>query len=138
MNGDLISRSDLIEALRAEADECEESRTSPSFWTALKIVKEQPISYDVDKVVAELEELKAYRDAEEQGLLLKLPYPVGTPIYHVFKSQGVVKDRIRSWRYGNKGLLFCSRGNSLVPEAIGRSVFLTREEAEQALEKMKG
>ena len=85
-----------------------------------------------------LDELKAYRDAEEQGLLLKLPYPVGTPIYHVFKSQGVVKDRIRSWRYGNKGLLFCSRGNSLVPEAIGRSVFLTREEAEQALEKMKG
>ena len=78
------------------------------------------------------------KDAEEKGLLLKLPYPVGTPIYHVFKSQGVVRDRIRSWRYVGNGLLFCTRGNSLVPEAIGKSVFLTRAEAEKAWEKMKG
>ena len=77
------------------------------------------------------------KDAEAKGLLLKLPYPVGTPIYHVFKSQGVVRDRIRSWRYVGNGLLFCTRGNSLVPEAIGKSVFLTRAEAEKAWEKMK-
>ena len=32
------------------------------------------------QLIAQLEELKQYKDAEEQGLLLRLPCKVGTPM----------------------------------------------------------
>lgn len=50
MQNDLISRSALIEALQKEEYECEEVMVFPSFWSALRIVKEQPTAYDVEKV----------------------------------------------------------------------------------------
>ena len=62
MQNDLISRSELIETLRKEAEECEEAMCSPNFWSALRIVKEQPKAYDVEKVIEELErEIESYQ-----------------------------------------------------------------------------
>lgn len=82
-----------------------------------------------------LRELKEYKDLEEQGLLLKLPYPVGTAIYFTFANQGVVRDRIRRWQTNNKGLLFCSKGSTYTVDAIGKVMFLTKEEAERKMEE---
>ena len=82
-------------------------------------------------------ELKEYKDWEEQGLLLRLPYQVGTPLYFPFKNQGVVQDRIRRWQINNKGLMFYSKGSAYIVDAIGKSVFLTREEAEEKLKELK-
>lgn len=59
MQGDLISRSVLIEALRTEEKECEEVMTSPSFWSVFKIINEQPTAYDVEKVVEETDKVLA-------------------------------------------------------------------------------
>lgn len=85
----------------------------------------------------EAEKLAAYEEAEEQGLLIRLQYPLGTELYFPFKCQGVIKDRIRRWQLNKKGLFFCSyAGNAYRPEAIGKTVFLTKEEAEAALERM--
>ena len=74
-----------------------------------------------------LEELKAYKDAEEQGLLIRLPCRVGDAVY------SVVKD----------GLLIVELEFSLDfyvrrKKDFGKTVFKTKEEAEQALAKMKG
>ena len=159
MNGDLISRSDLIEALRAEADECEESRTSPSFWTALKIVKEQPISYDVDKVVAELEELKAYRDAEEQRFLLRLPFKIGDDVYQIPSKTNYELNVLQGHNENNRvyhqniskvvntghnWYLECDKdreygtGRICLDIFFGETWFLSKEEAEQKLAEMRG
>lgn len=84
-----------------------------------------------------LDKLAAYEDAEEQGLLIKLQYPLGTELYFPFKCQGIIKDRIRRWQLNKNGLFFCSyAGNAYRLEAIGKTVFLTREEAEAALERI--
>lgn len=78
-----------------------------------------------------------YKDAEEQGLLIRLPYPLGTELYFPFKCKGVIKDRIRRWQINKNGLCFCSyAGNAYRPEVIGKTVFPTREEAEAALAEM--
>ena len=84
------------------------------------------------------EKLAYYEDLEEGGLLLKLPYPVGTPLFIPCRKQGVKRDRIRRWQTNNKGLMFCSNSSFYLADAIGKSVFLTREEAELKLkEKIK-
>ena len=80
-----------------------------------------------------LRELKEYKDLEESGLLIKLPYPVGTQLFIPCRKQGVKQDQIRRWQTNNKGLMFCSNGSFYSADAIGKLVFLTREEAELKL-----
>ena len=66
------------------------------------------------KLVEYLKELKTYKDAEEQGLILRLPCKVGFELKF--------------------SLDFYVRRMS----DFGKTVFLTKEEAEQALAEMKG
>ena len=84
-----------------------------------------------------LKELKEYKDLEYNGLLIKLPHPIGTPLFIPCKKQGVKQDHIRRWQTNNKGLMFCSNGSFYVVDAIGKTVFLTREEAELKLKEIQ-
>ena len=84
-----------------------------------------------------LKELREYKDLEEQGLLIKLPQSIGTPLFIPYKKQGVKQDHIRRWQTNNKGLMFCSNGSFYAVDAIGKTVFLTREEAELKLKEIQ-
>lgn len=68
MQGDLISRSALIEAFRKKASEIETLGIIPGYTIALNVIKEQPTAYDVEKVVEQLKELKEfeYDDSDEE------------------------------------------------------------------------
>ena len=48
--GDLISREALLATLEQKREECEDAMVTPSFWSALRIAKEQPTAYNVEKV----------------------------------------------------------------------------------------
>ena len=54
---DLISRKALLAALEQEREECEDAMVTPSFWSALRLVKEQPTAYDVEKVVERIQKI---------------------------------------------------------------------------------
>ena len=86
-----------------------------------------------DDFVKIIKKLAYYEELEESGKLLELPYPVGTPLFIPCRKQGVKQDHIRRWQTNNKGLMFCSNGSFYLADAIGKSVFLTREEAEVKL-----
>ena len=97
------------------------------------------------------EKLKYYEDAEEQGLLLRLPFKVGDTLYRVNKGakepvimmrviqlyiKQIHKDRtvmridaINDADMGESCYLPCD---------IGERIFLTREEAEAKLKEMSG
>ena len=84
-----------------------------------------------------LEELKQYRDLEEQGLLLRLP----TEAYFI-KDNIVCKGWVRDLEYSlcRKLLLYLEcDDNSLNSYRgyVGNTVFLTKEEAEQKLKEIK-
>lgn len=88
-----------------------------------------------------LTKLGQYEDVEEQGLLLRLPCKVGTPVYMV--AQDCDGDTLDCRRGDCEG---CNYLHSFVEENkfdtymcddIGKTVFLTKAEAEQALAKMK-
>lgn len=73
-----------------------------------------------------LEKLAEYEDLEEQGKLVKLPFVVGD-IYYTIHNDGVSKPYVKGWKA--RTIDFCV--NSI--KEIGKTVFLTREEAEAAL-----
>lgn len=94
-----------------------------------------------------------YRKLEEQGLLIKLPCKVGDTVYFITKELDIVKgisrkvidEYIVTEIRGNKynPLWYMSSSERCVhrdfhPTEIGKTVFLTREEAEKALEEEKG
>ena len=99
-----------------------------------------------------LKELKTYRDAEKQGLLLRLPCKVGDTVYTIMivgLEFGTLKYQVyeaKVCRHHVDSLHLCvemmiaENGQiiELVAETFGETVFLTREEAEAALEKTKG
>nr|DAM24811.1 MAG TPA: hypothetical protein [Caudoviricetes sp.] len=101
-----------------------------------------------NKLVEWLEELKSYKEAEEQGLLMKLLCKVGTEVFailprdsHCTKCQ-IKKIEIRPTIFGKicyfaepvaqRGCCF-----RYFDTEFGKVIFLTREEAEKKLEEMK-
>lgn len=99
-----------------------------------------------EKLAEWLEELKSYKEAEEQGLLARLPCKVGDTVY-VPTRNFVSELRITlvsvdtndmtmyfSWLL-NIGIYPDPDG--FFERELGKTVFLTREEAEKKLEEMK-
>lgn len=76
--------------------------------------------------------LADYEQAEEDGLLIRLPCKVGDVIYYFMNVDGVkVVAEHKIARISN--LVYI-----MEEEVFGKTVFLTKAEAEQALAKMKG
>lgn len=107
---------------------------------------------DTDEGYLCAERLKEYEDFEEQGLLLKLPCKVGDTVYlHVIVGVDrdkrkpilkVIEGKIIKYTIDAVTLCFfveekdcCKIRNELPISAFGETVFLTKEEAEQALAK---
>lgn len=97
------------------------------------------------KDVAELlEELKSYKEAEKQGLLVRLPCKVGDTVY-VPTRNFVSELRITMVSVNMHGTYFSWMLNSgIYPNLdgfsvnkLGKTVFLTREEAEKKLDEIK-
>ena len=107
------------------------------------------------KDVAELlEELKSYKDLEEQGLLVRLPCKVNDKLYHFYDMNfednfaDVTPDEFISEVIAAEFIIdrheitikcitgWNTRYEYLPAVEIGKTVFLTREEAEKKLEEM--
>jgi len=90
--------------------------------------------------------LGEYEDLEKQGLLLKLPCKVGTMVYRIFMD--CPHDYKPEYCTDHEGS--CEKCHHRVPiimrsifslqhiQDIGKTVFLTQAEAEEALKKMEG
>lgn len=131
----------------------------------LKLVNKATVQMELDnckecsenyKQIAEyLEELKSFKEAEEQELLLRLPCKVGDdayiipspPIYELNIFYGcenvnkVYHQHIESITFAGSHWYATGRNEykekALNDTAFGKTWFLTREEAEKKLEEMK-
>lgn len=91
-----------------------------------------------------------YKDLEEQGLLVRLPVAIGSKVYTIFSFFDCIYNydnckATQKWKceedipckYEKK--LYCVKEiefDLTLKDAIGKTVFLTREEAEKKLEEM--
>ena len=97
-----------------------------------------PAEMDNDDIRMVLEKMADYEEAEEQGLLLRLPCAIGSTIYKI-EYPTIFKEDETEWKVLDKKratieplkFALCHLRN------IGYLYFLTREEAEAALEKMR-
>ena len=89
--------------------------------------------------------LAEYEDLEEKGLLLKLPCKVGDTVYAITRNF-ISEYRIRNFIcYDNGNIFFdwkCIKGiyknvKGFHIDDIGKTVFLTKEEAEQELKRLE-
>lgn len=92
-----------------------------------------------------VKELKQYRDAEEQGLLLRLPCKVGDVLWCTDNKKTesfIVKEfKICAYKINRVEIYFENAsgfGLCLFDGTLDEGWFLTKEEAEQALARMKG
>ncbi len=103
-----------------------------------------------------VERLAEYEDAEEQGLLVRLPCKFGSEVWYIDDGYGAYKKRVVKG-VANNTLSFHNQKHTLdiswdkpimgyfsyirCPMPIsdfGKTIFLTREEAEQKLKEMEG
>lgn len=90
-------------------------------------------------VIEELKKMKAYRDAEEQGLLLRLPCKVGDTVYLVdFEEMAYDEATVWSIEIDTKdNRILINSDYEVGTWAEDGYVFYSREEAEKALADMQ-
>ena len=86
--------------------------------------------------------LAEYEDLEEQGLLLRLPCKIGTKVYNItwwddVQEKVVVKGKTY-YRTIHKHKVSKSTFGYTDIEEIGKTVFLTKSEAEAKLKELRG
>ena len=83
-----------------------------------------------------INKLAKYEDLEEQGLLVRLPCPIGTTVYDIFRMEirGIT---VTSIEYNDNGEYVLWAGEDELLGTLNEAVFLTREEAEKKLEEME-
>lgn len=85
-----------------------------------------------------IEKLAEYEDLEEKGLLIKLPCKLGDIVYYPFAGKILVK-KIICFMVCKNAKITVFFNNPLDEgcelEDFGKTLFLTREEAEEALRK---
>ena len=100
------------------------------------------------------EKLCEYEDAYEQGLLLRLPCKVGSPLYRVYKKptkctaygeykddyacQGCEKECDSSYVWAIYKYKADIKTIVCLSDEIGKTVFLTKAEAEDKLKELEG
>lgn len=106
---------------------------------------------EMKKILKIAEKLKRYEDAEEQGLLIRLPCKVGDKIFLDFAGFGkdidkfTVKDFHLDCFEDGETILYCdyeSNDKTLSGQIdvmeFGKTVFLTEAEAKAKLKEMEG
>lgn len=87
-----------------------------------------------------LEKLAKYEDLEEQGRLIKLPCKVGDTLYRLVPNlyRKYVEIKIAQFVINENGIYFITnKGVSWSAGEIGKTVFLTKPEAEAKLKELR-
>ena len=126
-------------------------KSDKMIWFNDQGLKIEPCEMNAHHCRMILEKLADYEDLEEQGLLVRLPVATGTNMYVVASFLDCIYDyehckATQKWKceedipcehekkkYYVKEIEF----NLSLKDAIGKTVFLAREEAEKKLEEMK-
>ena len=135
---DIKNKNELKRRIELFQDELDYSINKEFCMETMKMMREfiGHTNHQLDcrnsKITKLERELKAYREAEEQGLLLRLPCKVGDTVYYFMNIDDVVT--VCEHRFATLTNIVAMFEDG----SFGRNVFLTKEEAEQKLAEYKG
>lgn len=78
--------------------------------------------------------LNHYKKLEEQGRLIELPCKVGDAVYEIFDGE-ICEYKSHEITFDSYNKRFCYDSLDINLDDIGKNIFITREEAEQALKE---
>ena len=83
--------------------------------------------------------LREIAKADKDGRVVVLPCKVGDTVYFALLGRIIEKQVFSIVSFSNSTRIYCGGTSEYFrPEDIGKTFFLTREEAEKALQKMEG
>lgn len=86
----------------------------------------------------DLDRLEKLTEADKDGRLVVLPCKVGDTVYFALLGRIIEKQVFSIVSFSNSTRIYCDGTSEYFrPEDIGKTFFLTREEAEKALEAKK-
>ena len=90
---------------------------------------------EAQKILKLAQKLKEYEDAEEQGLLLRLPCKVGDTLWWTNAYGDLCSSEVNSMfiEHGIDGIVIETLICNINEKEIGKTVFLTKEEANSLL-----
>lgn len=88
-----------------------------------------------------IDRLRELSEADKDGRMVLLPCKVDDTVYRIVRDADphITRDEVRNMYFADDMTLCVEliSGRIILPEKFGKTVFLTREEAEKALEAMK-
>lgn len=113
----------------------EDTHMMPSDVTSMRmdmaIIAELFNGVDVDR-------MKELAEADKNGCVIIVPCKVGDTVYFALLGKIIEKQVFSIVAFSNSTRIYCGGTSEYFrPEDIGKTFFLTREEAEKALEAMK-
>ena len=86
-----------------------------------------------------IDRLRELAEADKDGRVVVLPCKVGDTVYFALLGRIIEKQVFSIVSFSNSTRIYCGGTSEYFrPEGIGKTVFLTREEAEKALQEMDG
>lgn len=126
--------------------ECHAPQHFEIVWHCANCEPKEPLETKIRLKTDALKKLAQYEDLEEQGLLVRLPCKVGDTVYGIYNDLDlgicIKANTVTEITYDENGTKIFGSSNGWVTvireDDFGKTVFLTREEAEAALRKMGG
>ena len=111
----------------------EDTKLEPAMCANYKTFEDEAISKGVT-----FKRIVALMEADRAGRLVVLPCKVGDTVYFALLGKIIEKQVFSIVSFSNSTRIYCGGTSEYFrPEDIGKTYFLTREEAEAALEAMK-
>ena len=86
-----------------------------------------------------IERIRELAEADKDGRVVVLPCKVGDTVYFALIRRIIEKQVFSIVSFSNSTRIYCGGTSEYFrPEDIGKTFFLTREEAEKALQEMEG
>lgn len=86
-----------------------------------------------------IDRIRELAEADKDGRVVVLPCKVGDTVYFALLGRIIEKQVFSIVSFSNSTRIYCGGTSEYFrPEGIGKTVFLTREEAEKALQEMEG
>ena len=128
------TEQEWISVLQDRLAAYEETGRTPEQCENAKAIIESAFSDDTSKA----ERIRELSKADKDGRLVVLPCKVGDMVYFALLGRIIEKQVFSIVSFSDSKRIYCGGTSEYFrPEDIGKTFFLTREEAEKALEAMK-
>lgn len=128
------TEQEWISVLQDRLAAYEETGLTPEQCENAKAIIESAFSDDTSKA----ERIRELSKADKDGRLVVLPCKVGDMVYFALLGRIIEKQVFSIVSFSDSTRIYCGGTSEYFrPEDIGKTFFLTREEAEAALEAMK-